>query len=553
MFGRQAILAILVLVLLTGGASAGSSAVGTTGNSVPLGVVGFGSIVVYDARQEVFVSEPVANDVLDFDFDGRAIKGFPNLPGAGPMLIHGSTLYVLEPSVGTIEAIDLDTLTDTGPVTTGLQRPSSLVFAGGKLWATVDSGFSSCCLDRLASVAADGTVTTYENTTGYFSDSQLATNPADPNALYLAASSNTDTKLYRFDVSSGSPVLTVVNYSPAGVGAPIVSPDGQRLITTRTVAAPQHDFVELDPSSLMPDGVVYPTEFDYSSADAVSPADGGLLATGSDGSVNGGPSIEVFHFGSPQPAFTATTLSSFGHSNVMAHGLALSADGSRLFAVTHDDIFSTEFRLWVFDPRPVDTSTTVSVTPSPSGFGQSVTATATISPTDGTGTVAFLVNDTPITGCSALPLTLSPTTATATATCTSSTLPLGQDTVKAVYSGNAQYVGSSGTAVTPVGKGATAITASPAQLTKVKGSTYTTALSANLTSYGVAVAGRTVVFASGALQLCSAVTDVSGGANCTATVKSTAVYHGLQTNGYTASFNGDSQLLASSTQARVSG
>jgi hypothetical protein len=61
-----------------------------------------------------------------------------------------------------------------------------------------------------------------------------------------------------------------------------------------------------------------------------------------------------------------------------------------------------------------------------------------------------------------------------------------------------------------------------------------------------------VVFSSGA-QLCSATTDSSGTASCDAVVKTTADSHSVQKHGYAAIFNGDTQYLASSAQATVSG
>jgi hypothetical protein len=96
------------------------------------------------------------------------------------------------------------------------------------------------------------------------------------------------------------------------------------------------------------------------------------------------------------------------------------------------------------------------------------------------------------------------------------------------------------------------MTASPAQLVKSKGGVYTTTLRATLTAYGAPVSGRTVVFSSGGGQLCTATTDSTGAASCGVVVKTSTQLRSLQKNGYTASFSGDSQYLASSAQANVS-
>jgi hypothetical protein len=97
------------------------------------------------------------------------------------------------------------------------------------------------------------------------------------------------------------------------------------------------------------------------------------------------------------------------------------------------------------------------------------------------------------------------------------------------------------------------MTAAPAQLTKSKGGTYTTTLSARLTAYGSPIAGRTVVFSTGGTQLCSVATDSGGNASCGVAVKTNTLYRSLQKNGYAASFSGDSQYLGSSATATVSG
>jgi hypothetical protein len=88
-------------------------------------------------------------------------------------------------------------------------------------------------------------------------------------------------------------------------------------------------------------------------------------------------------------------------------------------------------------------TTTLASSKNPSTVGQAVTFTATIGPAGPpvpTGTVAFTSNGTTITGCSAVTVT-----ALRTAACTTSTLAKGTDTIKATYSGNSTYAGSSGT------------------------------------------------------------------------------------------------------------
>src|SRR5580765_1147964 len=110
MRGRLGRVSIAIAALVATGAIAGSSALAGTGSSVALGATGFGSIAVDDANGHVFVSGPAANQVLVFDFDGNLVKTIPNVYGAGAMVVHGTSLYVVARNVGAVEAIDLSTL-----------------------------------------------------------------------------------------------------------------------------------------------------------------------------------------------------------------------------------------------------------------------------------------------------------------------------------------------------------------------------------------------------------------------------------------------------------
>jgi hypothetical protein len=114
------------------------------------------------------------------------------------------------------------------------------------------------------------------------------------------------------------------------------------------------------------------------------------------------------------------------------------------------------------------TTTTLAASPaSPSVFGQSVTFTATVAaapPGAGTptGTVAFTDGATTLTGCGAKALAGS---GPYTATCTTSTLAVGAHSIKATYSGDANFAGSASAALPyTVGQAATTTTlsASPA-------------------------------------------------------------------------------------------
>ena len=81
----------------------------------------------------------------------------------------------------------------------------------------------------------------------------------------------------------------------------------------------------------------------------------------------------------------------------------------------------------------------------PSATGQAVTFTATISPGDGGGTVAFFADgsNTAISGCAVQSLSLV-SRSTYQATCATSSLPTGSHPISATYSGDTDFLTSSG-------------------------------------------------------------------------------------------------------------
>lgn len=105
-------------------------------------------------------------------------------------------------------------------------------------------------------------------------------------------------------------------------------------------------------------------------------------------------------------------------------------------------------------PPPPATTLTLAASPTAAVVGQSVDLTAVVAPTDGGGSVAFYADGsaTPLSNCGVQ--ALAATAAGYQATCSTAALALGSHTLKAVYSGDASYAGSSGTTSIPVTRSA---------------------------------------------------------------------------------------------------
>jgi subtilase family serine protease len=178
------------------------------------------------------------------------------------------------------------------------------------------------------------------------------------------------------------------------------------------------------------------------------------------------------------------------------------------------------------------TTTTVTASPASVALGSSTTLTATIVPA-GTGTVTFKAGTTTLgTG------TVKSGTATLVISATAANgLGVGTDTITASYSGDTNYLTSSGTATLSVTQGATTTTV-PA-VTATLGSSAT--LTAKVTP---SAATGTVTFKLGSTTLGTG--TLSGGTATLAITPTTAGGYSTGANTITASYGGDANYLASS-------
>jgi len=204
------------------------------------------------------------------------------------------------------------------------------------------------------------------------------------------------------------------------------------------------------------------------------------------------------------------------------------------------------------------TSTSVTSAPNPSFFGQPVTLTATVTGAYNTptGTVTFTSGTTTL--CANVAFNSS-----GVATCTTSTLPVGNDTVTATYSGDANNAPSYGSTQQTVNTTVTALVAARATASLIRaglGGVQVSGLSATLTNKatGDPIAGQTITFTSrvGNQALCSAVTDVNGTARCTATFNNgfagnILAFDNLVIFGYTATYTATPGYTSSTANARI--
>jgi hypothetical protein len=316
--------------------------------STDLGPIGFGSMVVDNARGRVLASGTAGNVVDVLDFSGRLVATIPNIYGAFGMVIQGRDLYVAESTVGAVVEIDLHTLkARRRPLVSGLLRPRWLAITGNTLWATTALA-SEPRQGGLASVNLKShAVAQFER--GSYNEPDLAASSADPNTLFITSNGISPGAIYRLDVSSGAPVVAASNprTNQSNIEGLAVSPDGTRVIPASGSLnrGSPYEFEELDAESLKSDGIIYPGQA-YPTAVAVSGRGANRLATGL--GPNAEPDIVVYPIGKPAPIFTATTVDARGYHYIQESGLALSADGRRLFAAYFSQTFEGDTMLATF-------------------------------------------------------------------------------------------------------------------------------------------------------------------------------------------------------------
>ncbi|MGH8979784.1 MAG: Ig-like domain-containing protein, partial [Acidimicrobiales bacterium] len=187
------------------------------------------------------------------------------------------------------------------------------------------------------------------------------------------------------------------------------------------------------------------------------------------------------------------------------------------------------------------TRTTLTSTPTASPYGQPVTLLATVSAGVGvpTGTVSFHLGSPTgqaLTGCATVPLGSS-----GVATCSTSALPIGSDTIYAVYAPlTGQPYAASTSKVT--------VSVSPAPTTTTVTASPSTAVAGQLVTLTAAVVGQsptgTVTFSAGSTTLCTA-TVTGSTAVCTTTRLP------VGTDSVTATYSGDTTNEGSSASTNV--
>lgn len=241
-------------------------------------------------------------------------------------------------------------------------------------------------------------------------------------------------------------------------------------------------------------------------------------------------------------------LSQFGgYGTSLTGALAVDPVSHHIVTIGLTGEFDSVVQIFGAPGVPTPTSTTLTSSLNPAASGQSVTFTATVNGASPTGTVQFYYGGTTL----GAPVAL----AFGTASFATSSLPIGTDTIAAVYSGDAYNAGSTSAVLNEVISGSSATVALAASLNP--------AIAGQPVTFTATVTGSsptgTVAFLSGSTSLGAPVALTSGGAAFTTsslpvgTDSITAVYSGDGANATsTSSVLNETVSLASTATAVVS-
>jgi hypothetical protein len=334
--------------------------------SVQLPISTYSHMLIDPAHHHIFFTGGSGSaSILVTDYSGNQVATIPNEPGATGLALSGdgSTVYAALANGDAVSAISTSTLTETARYATGAgTQPAYVADTSGKIWF----GYGGAAQGGIGSIdPSTGTVTLKAAAGNWYSAPILA---ASPNGELAAGEpGQSPVQLATYDVSSGTATVLapeLFDQSADNLQSMQITPDGKDLVTASGYPYYQQVYKVSDLSA---DGV-YPTT-NY--PNSVSISGDGSVAAGTDAGSN-----EVFVF-APGGSTTLNTYN-FGSSWLASDGVALTPDGSELFAITSSEPGGDNPTLNIIS-GPEQAQSTLSLTgPATARHGQAITLSGTL-------------------------------------------------------------------------------------------------------------------------------------------------------------------------------
>jgi hypothetical protein len=353
---------VATVALAPTGAQAAPVLDGPTVIHTPLQMVGLGDIAVDDAHRHVFLTGGLEGAKLFvLNFRGQVVTSIGHLPGANGLLLDevGGVLYVALNRKSAISVVDLSTLEETHRflMPTTDPGPSSLAFAGGRIWFGYGNPDSYGGIGSLNPTT--GKVRTFGTDSGMypFYDPVVASAPSAPDVLVAADRGLHPVQIRAYDVTTGAPEVVGDHWDLDAneLGELLVTPDGAGVLVADGYAT--SGLMRLSLPSLDPAGL-YPSP--AGPAAAALTADGSHVAMGLVDRYRG-PDVSVSASLGSDPI---STFSLGGAQEPLEEGMAFNASASRLFVVTSRSLPGSKSVFHVVrDPTKADATITFDPTP----------------------------------------------------------------------------------------------------------------------------------------------------------------------------------------------
>ncbi|MGF1429624.1 YncE family protein [Kitasatospora sp. LaBMicrA B282] len=335
--------------------------------TVALPIAHYSHLLVDAAHQHLFISSgPGYGTILVTDFSGQTVATLANEPGATGLALSpdGGTVYAALAGGDAVSAIDTTSLTETARYATGAgTTPTYVAATAGKVWF----GYGGAAQGGIGSIdpsTSPATVTLRAAAGTWYSAPLVVANPNGE--LVAAEPGQSPDQLASYDVSGGTATVLAAQQYVMSAGNLIdlqLTPDGSQVVTASGSPYYHQVFKVADLSQAgQYNSSTYPNAVTVA-------ADGTVLA----GVYNpGGTSVYVFAPGNAAP------LRSYGLSGTLAPaGLAVSGDGSELFAIAADG--SGGHPVLNIIPTPEQAAATLTVTgPTGAAAGSELTLTGSL-------------------------------------------------------------------------------------------------------------------------------------------------------------------------------
>jgi hypothetical protein len=323
--------------------------------AVPLPITNYSHMLVDTAHKHLFIaSGSGSSTILVTDYAGQTVATIPNEPGAAGLALSGdgSTVYAALTNGDAVSAISTSTLAETARYSTGTGTdPTYIAYTSGRIWfgygAATQGGIGSIDPSTSPTTVTLNAVNAAVNS--WYAAPMLSATPGGE--LVAGEPGQSPVQLASYDVSSGTakvlaPEKFMISPEADNLGSLQVTPDGKDVVTASGYPY-QHQVFRLSDLSLVG---TYPTT-NYPNSVSIS----------GDGSVAAGTfsSDEIFVFapGGNTPLNTYN----LGANWLETDGVALTPDGSELFAVTMAGGYGGQLTLNII-PGPEQTPSTLSLT-----------------------------------------------------------------------------------------------------------------------------------------------------------------------------------------------